>query len=527
MMRKFLLLPFLLSAFSVFAQQHVILIIADDVGPDYFGFYNTTTDTAKAPNIRSLASAGIKFNKVWSAPVCSPARAGIFTGRYPFRTGVGSVITNATSAQLDTNEVSIAKLLRTFSPMKYNTGSAGKWHLHANIPPQRIYPNKMGFDFYSGNFNGAITDYYSYIRIRNGIQDTVANYATTQTVDDAISWMDTMNSTKPFFLWLAFNAPHSPFHVPPVSLCDTTGLSGTAADILASPEKYFKSAIQAMDTEIGRLFQYLDAHNLRDSTNIIFIGDNGNDSKVAQITNPSKAKGTVYDYGVRVPMIVSGPAVINPGRSSDELVNTPDLFATIAELGGFVNWKNFIPTGTIIDSRSLLSVLKDQPGTRTWIFSEQFHSPAGVADGKTIRNQDYHLLRFDNGNEAFYNQSADPEENTNLLLNAMTATEISNYHFLCDSLTALTGTGTCKPLQLADLEKGKWMKIIPNPVHNILEICIREEISSVRIFNQLGGVVLTTSSKEIDLTNLSAGVYYVALQLMNGEFLHEKIELIH
>src|ERR1043165_8303210 len=105
-MKKFKLLSVFFMVQMLNAQQNTILIIADDVSPDYFGCFSTTTDTANTPNIRALAAKGVKFTKVWSAPVCSPARAGILTGRYSFRTGVGGVITTTASPQIDTAEMS-------------------------------------------------------------------------------------------------------------------------------------------------------------------------------------------------------------------------------------------------------------------------------------------------------------------------------------------------------------------------------------------------------------------------------------
>ena len=398
-MKKIITLSILFFLFiSAQAQQNTILIIADDVSPDYFGFCSPYTDTANAPNIATLLNKGVLFTKAWATPVCSPTRAGMFTGRYSFRTGVGTVISNGTSAQLDTAEMSIARLLNSYAPIKYNTANAGKWHMHAMMMQKYLYPNLMGYDFYSGNFNGALTDYFYYPRITNGVLDTVTTYATTQTVNDAIGWLDTMNASKPFFLWLAFNAPHSPYHLPPANLITNTGLSGTPQDILAQPKEYFKAAIEAMDTEIGRLFSYLNTHNLADSTNIIFIGDNGNATMVAQVT-PNHAKQTLYDYGVHVPFIISGPAVVNPNRVSDALVSTPDLFATIAELCGFTNWINFIPANKLpVDTKSILPIIKNQStAIRDWNFTEQFANPTVPNDGKTIRNLSYQFIRFDNG----------------------------------------------------------------------------------------------------------------------------------
>ncbi|MBK7761782.1 MAG: sulfatase-like hydrolase/transferase [Bacteroidetes bacterium] len=521
---SFLVLSFLLLYSCAQAQQNIILIIADDVSPDYFGSFSTTTDTAIAPNIRALGDQGIRFTKLWGAPVCSPVRAGIFTGRYPFRTGVGEVITNMASPQLDTSEVSIAELLKYHAPSTFNAGSAGKWHLHAASPQQRIFPNTMGYDFYSGNFSGALTNFYSYQRITNGLLDTVTNYATTQTVNDAISWMDTMNTSKPFFLWLAFNAPHSPYHIPPATLCDTTGLIGTTADINANPEKYFKAAIQAMDTEMGRLFQYLTSHNLMDSTNIIFIGDNGNDSKVAQIANTTKAKATLYHYGVNVPMIVKGPAVVNPNRNSDALINTPDLFATISELGGLMNWKSFIPTSTVVDSKSFLPIIRNQLlSTRNWIFTEQFKSTPAASDGKTIRNENYHLIRLDNGTEQFYNQSIDIEENVNLLSGTMNAVDILNYHFLCDTLTALVGGGICQPLMLHDIHESEEISLFPNPSSNYVEVRCLQNIAYIKLFDAMGKQVFYSTQKTFALPSLAKGLYIVEIQLMNSTRMYKKL----
>lgn len=507
------------------AQQNTILIIADDVSPDYFGFYSKSTDTANSPNIRELLRNGIQFTKAWAAPVCSPTRAGIFTGRYSFRTGVGAVITNAASPQLDTSEISITKLLKLYAPATYNTGSVGKWHLHTATPAKLLFPNKMGYNFYSGNFNGQINNYYNYTRITNGKIDTVKNYATTQTVNDAIGWMDTMNRSKPYFLWLAFNAPHSPFHLPPSNLCNTTGLSGTTTDINTNPKKYFKAAIEAMDSEIGRLIDYLKANNLYANTNIIFIGDNGNATQVAQIANKNKAKGTLYDYGIRVPMIISGPAIVNPNRISDALVSTPDLYSTIAELGGLSNWKNFVK-GRSIDSKSLMPILKNQSASvRTWIFSEQFNVPTIANDGKTIRNIDYHLIRFDNGTEEFYNQTVDVEEVNDLLKGVLSDIEKQNYQFLCDSLTKLLGTGTCRSLYVKMEDEKNTIIFYPNPTDNYISIDENRGVKKVRITNFLGEVLYSGHSNKISVSEIPNGLYLIDILLMDNFYIHQKIEI--
>jgi arylsulfatase A-like enzyme len=430
---------------------------------------------------------------------------------------VGAVVGTTGAGELDTAEVSIAELLKYHAPSPHQTACVGKWHLHTNQPFKRLYPNQMGYDFYSGNFNGAITNYFNYPIIVNGQTDTAIVYATTQTVNDAISWLDTINPSKPFFLWVAFNAPHSPYHKPPDSLCNTSGLTGTAAHINANQKLYFKASLQALDTEIGRLFQYLNSRSLLDSTNIIFIGDNGNPKEVSQQTNITKSKGTLYDYGVRVPLLIAGPAVVSPNRTYDGLVNLPDLFATMAELGGFANWKNSIPSGTSIDSRSLMPVIKNQTTVgRAWIFSEQFSTPPKVADAKGIRNTDYHLIRFTNGNEELYNQTTDIEEQVNLLATSMTSTDISNYHQLCDSLNTLLGVGTCQPLQVSDHQLEQ-LHFYPNPAYDQLTVVTNDRHTIVRIMDASARICIQSTPGVISISGLPAGIYQLELTTSDGK----------
>jgi len=292
--------------------------IADDLCTEYVCFYEDSKDTAIMPNIRSMLSKGVRFQNAWASPLCSPTRSGILTGRYPFRTGVGTVVTGAASADLDTAEITIAKLLRYNAPVQYATANIGKWHLNQQTNQKLIYPNKyFGYDLYSGNFLGELSDYYKWFKVTNGVGDTSTTYATTEYVNDAINWLDTLPSGKPFFLWLAFNAPHTPYHKPPDSLHTVPGLTGTTQHINQYPELYFKAMVEAMDKETGRLMQWLIAHNKMDSTNLIFIGDNGTAKRVAQIADTAHTKGTLYEYGVRVPFIVSGPSVVNPGETSE------------------------------------------------------------------------------------------------------------------------------------------------------------------------------------------------------------------
>ncbi|MFZ4614128.1 MAG: sulfatase-like hydrolase/transferase, partial [Bacteroidia bacterium] len=328
----------------------MVLIIADDLGTDYLGFYEDHVDTVSVPNIRSLLNKGVRFKNAYSNPVCSSTRAGILTGRYSFRTGVGNIVGGTGgSGQLDTSEISIPKLLRTFNPT-ISKADIGKWHLHQPNPIGNLLnPLALGYNYFEGPFIGQLPSYTNWTKFTNGISSTVTNYATSENVNNAISWIQNQNN-HPFFLWLAFNAPHEPLHLPPAGLHTYTNLSGALGDINTNPKSYFKAMIQAMDHEIGRFMDSLQTMNRLDSTDFIFIGDNGNTRRTAQILNLDRAKGTVYEYGIHIPFIVSGPSVLNPNRLSTALVNTVDLFATILELFHLTNWQAQIPINRPVDS---------------------------------------------------------------------------------------------------------------------------------------------------------------------------------
>ncbi|OQA12135.1 MAG: Arylsulfatase precursor [Bacteroidetes bacterium ADurb.Bin397] len=525
---KFFLLLIFISHMAQ-SQQNTILIIADDVGTDYFGVYSNSADTANTPNIRQFAENGILFRHSWANPVCSPTRAGIFTGRYSFRTGVGGVITSQQSPQLDTAEISIPELLKYHAPVSFATGCFGKWHLHNSSPQKYLYPNQMGYDAYSGNFNGAIPDFYNYVAVTNGIADTITTYATTQTVTDAINWLDTLQSGKPFFMWLAFNAPHTPFHKPPDTLHTVPGLIGTVAHINNNPKLYFKAALEAVDSEIGRLILFLQQNNLADSTNIIFIGDNGNDKRVAQIADTSHCKQTLYDYGVHVPMIITGPAVVNPGRTSNSLVNTTDLFSTILELSEFANWSNFIPPAFLPnDTQTLLPEIQNIGGSlRDWIFSEQFSSTPAYYDGKTIRNHSHQLIRFDNGTEEFYDMMADSLQQNNLLSGTLNTVDQSNYNFLCSELNNLLGTSGCSFTSLPNsVSMQEEIHVFPNPFDASITISIPSNagnyskvvistISGQKVFEKINETGFSTIEIKSDLPS---GIYFMEVITITGTF---------
>lgn len=516
----------LIIAGIVLAQRNTILIIADDLSPDYLGVYNESADTANTPNIRKLAKNGVVFTRAWGSPLCTVTRAEVLTGKFPFRTGLGAVITGTASAQIDTSEMTVAKLLKQYAPQKYNTACIGKWHLNISTPNKYVYPNKCGFDLYSGNFNGAITDYYNYQIITNSVTHTVTTYATTKTVNDAIDWLDTLSNNRPFFLWLAFNAPHTPLHLPPAGLTTISGLTGTTADINNNPKAYFKAALEALDTELGRLITHLQTIGKYSNTDFVFMGDNGNDIRVSQNPDKYKSKNTLYDYGVRVPMIISGSSVVNPGRECSELVSVADLFVTIPEMNNVSNWLNYVPLNKRpIDGWSLLSVIKNTGSySRNWIFTQKFTTPADTNDGRTIRNTNYHLMRLDDGSEEFYNQTTDPFETVNLLNGQMTSTDISNYHQLCDTLYALTGGSACLNISVRENSLEQDLKLSPNPTTDFVAIKSAFDVKRIIVYDITGKVLKTVEYPVfVDLSELQTGLYIFNIQTKENSRLFRKV----
>lgn len=518
MKRLILSLFFLFNLQSSLAQRHVVLLIADDLGTDYFGFYEGAQDTVDVPHIRALLNNGVRFTNAMSNPYCSATRAGILTGRYSFRTNVGGVVGAPTgAAQLDTSEITFPQLLEIYNPA-IAKANIGKWHLHNPMPASNLMnPQVLGYDHFEGPFIGAISDYNNWTKYTNGVQSTVTTYATTEHVNNAVSWLQQQNG-KPFFLWSAFVAPHTPFHLPPASLHNYNFLPGTPAHINQNPKLYFKAMIQSLDTEIGRLMDSLQAMNVLDSTDFIFIGDNGNTGQTAQVAPPNKAKGTIYQYGVHVPMIISGPSVVNPGRSSDALVNTADVFATVLELFGYNNWQSQIPVNKPTDSKSLMPIILNQSTqVRPWAFTEVFDFTPDSAEGKAMRNEQYKLIHFDYGAQEFYDLLADTFETNNLLNGVLTATELSNYQYLCSEMSNLLGSGIyCdnsvginEVLPEDDLP-------FPNPFESHIYLSENYHYDEAALFDCFGRMIYQGNDlSSQNFSELPAGVY--GLRIRTGE----------
>ncbi len=188
------------------ATPNILLIIADDLGRDAIKGYTEGSIKPNTPYIDAIRSKGLTFNNFWSNPVCSPTRSAILTGKYGYRTNV-----RGASDILSQSETSLQKYINDNSGIKYATAIVGKWHLAGTN--STFNPESMGIDYYSGIIRGAVTDYYNWTLTEDGSAKTQNTYATEALTTTSINWIN--QQTQPWFMWLAYNAPHTPFHVPP------------------------------------------------------------------------------------------------------------------------------------------------------------------------------------------------------------------------------------------------------------------------------------------------------------------------
>lgn len=379
-------------------SPNILLIIADDIGIDPFnGFTNFGIQKAKTPTLDKLAKDGLLFTQVYANPLCSPTRASILSGQYGFRTGiVGLPTPNSGGIKLSTT--SIQQYIEQKTANKYADAVIGKWHLSDNTNGGPSNPNKMGIDYFAGFMGGEVTDYFRWQKVTNGETASSTVYTTKDFTDESINWIK--KQTKPWFLWLSYNAAHFPYQAPPTNLITTTPDNTNLSKYLSS--------IEAMDSEINRLLQTIPKEQL-DNTIIIFLGDNGSPEAVAQ--SPfikDRAKGSLFEGGVRVPMIIMGKGVSRKGIDPS-LINTTDLFATIADLAG-------TNTTTYQDSKSFKTLFTEANSfNRDFAYEEIDHAMSpDTKNGSTIRDKQYKYIKTKSGVDYLFDLTSDESEQKNL-----------------------------------------------------------------------------------------------------------------
>lgn len=413
----------LLVLSGVLSAQSVLLIVADDLGVERLSCYGVNAANANTPSLDALAAAGTVIETAWSAPVCSPTRAMLLTGRYPFRTGVGHIFAPSGSRFLKSSELTLAEAAPEVASAIF-----GKWHLADANPLFYGLPASQGFDHHVGtltsfpNAPGPGGDtYFDWTKITNGQPSQVSAYATTELVDDAVAWIESRDG--PWFAAAMFHAPHPPFHKPPQALHTLQLPPGPAAD---APGIHHRAMTEAMDTEIGRLLEAVDLA----TTLVLFVGDNGTPGASAEgELMANHAKGTLYEGGIHVPMIAAGFGV-RGGLRMGGLVSVVDVFPTVLGALGVV------PPAS--DGVDLLRPLRiGLPSQRGIAFTELYkpNAPGGASFAvEAARSARFKLIRRNlvSGDpslegEEFYNLVNDPLEERDLLLTPMSPAEVEAF----------------------------------------------------------------------------------------------------
>ena len=405
------------------STPNILLIIGDDIGKDAFPGYDIGATKPNMPNMDQLSSNGIIFENLWVNPVCAPTRSTILTGKYGFQTGV----LNAEDASTISNsEKSLQAYLDENTNSAYAHAIIGKWHLSNNV--NRI--NQLGIGYFAGILGGGVGDYFNWNLTENGETESTTEYTTSKLTDLAINWIN--DQSKPWFCWLAYNAAHTPFHLPPANTHSQGDLPTDESSIDADPLPYYMAMMESMDFEIGRLFENIDPSEL-ENTVVIFIGDNGTPRSVVQSPYTRRqGKGSLYQGGINVPMIISGSQVSRIGQRESALINGTDLFSTIANLAG-------VEVDSYEQSEDFSPLLNSSTGgVREFVYSEALGETESNS-GFAIRNSRYKLIQFDDGEQEFYDLQQDPYESSNLLDDPLTDEQAEALQLLINKALEIRG----------------------------------------------------------------------------------------
>lgn len=307
-------------------RPNVVLIVADDMGFADVGFHGSEI---KTPNIDAIAAAGTKLEQFYVQPLCSPTRAALMTGRYPMRDGLQTgVVRPWANYGLPLEERLLPQALKEVG---YETAITGKWHL-GHIAPEYL-PTHRGFDHQYGHYNGAI-DYFTHIRDggfdwhRDDHVNHDEGYSTHLVAKEAVRLIESRDKNKPLFLYVPFNAVHTPHQVP-------DDYKAPYAD-LKEPRRTYAGMVAAMDEGIGQILGALDSQHIRDNTLILFTSDNGGPRPGVVTSNgPLRAgKGSLYEGGVRVAACAAWTGHIPAGSTCNAPLHAVDVFPTLVRLAG-------------------------------------------------------------------------------------------------------------------------------------------------------------------------------------------------
>jgi arylsulfatase A-like enzyme len=390
------------------AKPNIVLIITDDVGYGDLGSYGAPD--VKTPNIDRLAREGTRFTDFYAAPTCSPTRTALISGRYYQRAGIERPLGHSASNDRERGLPATGRTLpRLIKNAGYATGLVGKWHL--GYKPE-FSPNAHGFDYFWGFLSGLV-DYYQHTD-QQGKADLYENdkpvqvegYMTDLITERSVKFIDD-HKDGPFFLEVTYNAAHWPFQVPDKpSVAPGNARFVQPQDADTSTRADYVAVLERADQGVGKILAALDRHNLTRNTLVIYTQDNGGEwlSRNAPFFH---RKDTVWEGGVRVPMVARWPARIPARRTSSQVGITMDLTATLLAVAGAA-----VPGDAGLDGVDLTAVMegKAQPFERTLYFR---NTVGPQRTQRAVRRGDWKVLA-DGPNVMVFNLREDPGERNDL-----------------------------------------------------------------------------------------------------------------
>jgi len=392
-------------------RPNVLLILADDLGYGDLSSYGA--DDLDTPHVDRLADRGMRLTNFYAnCPVCSPTRAALLTGRFQDAVGVPGVIRTHSRNSWGYLAPDAVLLPAVLKRAGYRTAMVGKWHLGLGEPN---VPNSRGFDFFHGFLGDMMDDYYhhrrhgvNYMRLNRRAIDP-PGHATDLFSTWTVEWLEEYRGSEPLFIYLAYNAPHSPIQPPDNYL---KRYRAKHPDVEEQRAK-LAALVEHMDAGIGQVLAALEKTGRAENTLVLLTSDNGGSLRFGSDNGPlAGGKQDMLEGGIRVPMCAVWPGKIKPGSVSDRVALTMDLFPTICEAAG-------APFDHPIDGRSILPTLlgKPQPPEDRFLFWVRLEGGRRYQGRPyyAARHGDWKLLQNDAA-EPFrlYNLKDDPQETTDL-----------------------------------------------------------------------------------------------------------------
>ncbi|KMT64830.1 sulfatase [Catenovulum maritimum] len=409
------------TSVSELPKPNVIMIVIDDLGWADVG-YNQTTDLFETPNIDAFAKQSLRFDNAYAgAANCAPSRAVLMSGQYGPRHGVYTVSPSArgnaktrklipikNTRGISTEIITMAETLKTAG---YTTGNFGKWHLGAD-------PDKQGFDVnVAGSHQGMTFHYFSPYNLPNIKDGPEGEYLTDRLTTEVIDWVKSVKD-KPFFVYLPYYTVHTPYQavLDKVQKYHDKGIK-------EKRQATYAAMVESMDTNVGRIFSMLEAEKLDENTLVIFTSDNGG-YRMSSFPSPIRGgKGSYYDGGIKVPLLVRWPGKIKPGINPTPVTNA-DFYPTLTSL------TKADKPNQILDGMDLSSVLLNQETKESrdlfWhfpVYLQAHHAPTDQGQdplfrtrpGSAIRSGNWKLIQyFENNEYELYDLANDVGETNNL-----------------------------------------------------------------------------------------------------------------